>query len=97
MVILQWLFIAGILISLLLSVYFSLRSRRSSEPRLRGLYAARMNICMGSMLILMAGIQMIMFTGDTVRIIVGSLFLLLGLFNLFAGLRNHKHFSTLQS
>lgn len=97
MEILQWLFIAGILISLLFSVFFSMRSRRASEPRLRGLYAARMNIAMGCMLILMAGIQMIMFTGDTVRVIVGSLFLLLGLFNLFAGLRNHKHYSALGS
>ncbi|MFS0727296.1 YtpI family protein [Paenibacillus sp. 1P07SE] len=97
MEILQWLFIAGIITALLSSVFFSLRARRSKDQRLRGLYAARMNISMGIMLILMAGIQMIMFTGDTVRVIVGTLFLLLGLFNFFAGLRNHRHFSTLKS
>jgi len=94
MEIVQWLFIAGIIASLLSSVFFSLRARRSTEPVQRGLYTARMNISMGIMLLLMAGIQMVMFAGDTVRVIVGSIFLLLGLFNLFAGLRNHRHYST---
>ncbi|GBF73991.1 hypothetical protein PA598K_02319 [Paenibacillus sp. 598K] len=94
MEIVQWLFIAGIIASLLSSVFFSLRARRSAEPVQRGLYTARMNISMGLMLLLMAGIQMVMFAGDTVRVIVGSIFLLLGLFNLFAGLRNHRHYST---
>lgn len=93
MEIVQWLFIAGIIASLLSSVFFSLRARRSAEPTQRGLYTARMNISMGLMLLLMAGIQMVMFAGDTVRVIVGSIFLLLGLFNLFAGLRNHRHYT----
>lgn len=75
------------------SVLYSVRYRRTPDGRLRGLYNARMNISMGLMLILMAIIQMFLFSGSTVRVIVGALFLLLGIFNLFAGLRNHAHFS----
>lgn len=85
----------GVLIVLFsfLTVFFSFRARRSPDGRLRGLYAARMNISMGIMLILIAMIQMFMFSGSTLRVIVGAVFMLLGLFNLFAGLRNHAHFS----
>ena len=54
-----------------------------------------MNISMGFMLIFIAVIQMTMFTGSTVRVIVGSVLLCLGAFNLFAGLRNHASFQRL--
>ncbi|WP_255570502.1 YtpI family protein [Cohnella sp. CFH 77786] len=89
----QWTL--GILIALssLSSVVFSVRSRRQADARLRGLYAARMNVSMGLMLIFIALIQMFLFSGSTVRVIVGALFLLIGLFNLFAGVRNHAYFS----
>ncbi|GGG26497.1 YtpI family protein [Paenibacillus abyssi] len=96
MVIVQWLLIAGILASLLLTVFFSTKSRRSKDHRARGLYTARMNICMGIMLVLMSLIQMVMFSGSTVRVIVGSVFLVLGLFNLFAGLRNHTIYGSMK-
>jgi uncharacterized membrane protein len=54
-----------------------------------------MNICMGLMLIFIAALMMILFTGSSVKVVVGGLFILLGLFNLFAGLRNHSHFARL--
>jgi len=75
------------------SAFFSVRSRRAREGKLRGLYASRMNISMGLMLIFIALIQMFLFTGSSVRVVVGSVFFLLGLFNLFAGIRNHSHFA----
>lgn len=75
------------------SVYFSVKYRRQTNAVLRGLYAARMNICMGLMLIVLAVIQLFFFPGSNTRIILGTLFLLLGLFNLFAGIRNHSFFS----
>jgi hypothetical protein len=50
---------------------------------------------MGLMLILIAPVQMLIFTGSSVRVVVGAVFCLLGLFNLFAGLRNHSHFTRL--
>lgn len=94
---LQWIFGIVIILSSLSSVVFSFRSRRSRDVRLRGLYAARMNISMGIMLIFIALFQMVIFSGSSIRVVVGSVFLLLGLFNLFAGARNHGHFRRMQS
>lgn len=82
-----------VVLSSISSVVFSIRSRRSTDKRQYGINAARMNISMGLMLIFIAFIQMFMFSGSTVRVIVGAVFLLLGLFNLFAGLRNHGVYS----
>lgn len=96
MEILQQILVVLICLTLICSLYFSIRSRRSSDGVLRGLYGARMNISMGLMLLFMAFIQMVMFTGSTVRVLVGTLLLAVGLFNLFAGLRNHSYFSRQQ-
>ena len=90
---LQVVLIAAVVVSSALSVYFSFRSRRADTVKQSGIYAARMNICMGIMLISIALIQILLFDTSTVRVIVGSVFLLLGLFNLFAGLRNHSIYS----
>ncbi|MFC4304807.1 YtpI family protein [Cohnella boryungensis] len=92
---LQWAFGALIIVACFFSAVYSYRSRRTKDGRLRGLYASRMNISMGLMLIFIAIIQMFMFTGSSVRVAVGAVFCLLGLFNLFAGLRNHSHFTRL--
>ncbi|WP_027094006.1 YtpI family protein [Cohnella thermotolerans] len=94
---LQWIFGLIVVATSVLSVYFSYRSRRSADPVLRGLYGARMNMCIGVTLIFLALIQMVLFSGSTLRVIVGSLFMLLGLFNLFAGMRNHSHFTKRRS
>lgn len=89
---LQWIFGAIVALTAVLSLVFSFRSRRSADPLIRGLNTSRMNICIGLMLIFLALIQMVLFSGSTLRVIVGAVFLLMGLFNLFAGLRNHAHF-----
>lgn len=90
MYILFWALIVTIAASSVMSVVFSFKSRRSADLKSRGVYAARTNICMGITLILLAFVQMLMFSGSTLRLIVGAVFLLLGLFNLFAGMRNHS-------
>ncbi len=92
---LQWVFGALIIVTCVLSALYSFRSRRSTDGRMRGLYASRMNISMGLMLIFIAIIQMFLFSGSSIRVVIGALFFLLGLFNLFAGMRNHSHFSRL--
>lgn len=69
------------------SVYFSIRSR-GAEQTSRGLLTANMNISMGVMLICLASIQLFFFFDSWVRIAIGTVFMLLGLFNLFAGIRN---------
>lgn len=88
-----YVFYFGILLTCILSVVFSFKSRRSTDPKLRGLNGARMNISMGAFLLLAALVQLVLFEPDTLRVIVGSVFLLLGLFNIFSGLRNYSHFS----
>jgi hypothetical protein len=86
-------FYAGIALTCVLSVFFSFTSRRAADAKSRGLNAARMNLSMGSLLLLASLVQLILFEPDTVRIIVGTLFLLIGIFNIFAGFRNYGYFS----
>lgn len=83
----------AVILTLLFSMYYSVKRRRADSHKSSGLYSARMNICMGSMLVFIALIQILLFEETTVRIIVGSVFLLLGLFNVFAGIRNHTIYS----
>ncbi|WP_159881599.1 YtpI family protein [Paenibacillus puerhi] len=82
-----------IVIAVAFSVYYSFRYRRQSDPRLRGLLSSRMNIAMGVMLILIALTQLFFFTDSVTRRIFGTVCMLLGIWNLFAGLRNHMHYS----
>lgn len=81
-----------IILSLLVSLFYSFKSRRSQDPKLRGLYASRMNIAMGIMLIIIAVSQLFFFTDSNTRRVFGVVCFLLGMFNLFAGLRNHSYF-----
>ncbi|MCI3925141.1 YtpI family protein [Paenibacillus sp. TRM 82003] len=85
-------FYAAIALACVLSVLFSFKSRRAADPKSRGLYAARMNMSMGALLILFSLVQFLLFEPDTVRVVVGTLFLLLGLFNLVSGIRSHAYF-----
>lgn len=82
-----------IVLSLLLTVYYSYRYRREQDPKLRGLYASRMNIAMGSMLLILAVSQLFFFNDSVIRRIFGVVCFILGMFNFFVGLRNHIHFS----
>lgn len=93
---LHWVIIIGICFTSLLSVFFSFKARRQSDMRLRGLYAARLNMSMGVMLLFIALFFMLAYTGSTIKVIIGSLLLVIGLFNLFAGLRNHSVYNTMK-
>lgn len=77
-----------IFVSLLFSITYSVRSRREKEPIRKGILTGKLNISMGSMLIFISAIQLLYSNESTLRIILGAVFLLLGLFNMFAGLRN---------
>ncbi|CAM4116051.1 YtpI family protein [Paenibacillus alkaliterrae] len=90
----QWLFAPGIFISLVLSAVFSFKSRRSTDARTRGLFTARMNISMGIMLLFIALVQLFLSGESTLRIVIGAVFMVLGVFNLFAGLRNLSLYRT---
>lgn len=77
-----------------LSIFYSIKARRAAVGKLRGLYNARLNIAMGVMLVCLGFVQLFLFEFDSwIRIGVGVVFLLIGLFNMFAGFRNHAYFN----
>ncbi|WP_248930500.1 YtpI family protein [Paenibacillus hamazuiensis] len=82
-----------IVVMLVVSVYFSIRYRRESDPGRRGLFTSQMNISIGIMLAIIAVTQLFFFTDSVTRRVFGTVCLLLGLFNLFAGIRNYSIFS----
>lgn len=94
---LTYVFYAAIVLTSALSVFFSFRSRRASDPIQRGLHAAKMNLSMGSLLISMALVQWFLFEPDTIRIVLGSVFIVIGLFNVFSGFRSYGYFSRISS
>jgi|GEM_PF-298509 len=87
--------LAIVVLCAVLSFLFSFRYRRATDAAVRGLFQARMNISMGIMLIAIAIIQIFLFEANWLRSIIGAIFLLMGLFNLFAGIRNRRIFSQL--
>lgn len=89
---LQWVLFFVIIYGAMNALRYSRESRRTDEPRERGKSSALMNIYLGTMLIAMAIIQLFYYEGSTVRVVIGSLFLLLGVFNVWAGSRNYKAF-----
>lgn len=93
----EYVLYAVLIIACVCSVYFSFRSRRSLDPAVRGMNAAKNNVSMGVMLIVLAIIQMFMFTGSSLRVVIGALFMVLGAFNIFAGLRNISFYTRRQS
>jgi glucose uptake protein GlcU len=88
----SFLLTAVILFSLMSTVFYSYRSRTQSDAFIRGALTAKMNISMGIMLVAMAMLQIFLFEANTLRTILGIIFLLLGLFNFFSGVRNHMHY-----
>lgn len=72
------------------SIYFSFKRRRGTSQMEQGLAASKMNICMGLMLVTLGIMQLFITIQTWVNFTVGIVFALLGLFNLFAGIRNHS-------
>jgi glucose uptake protein GlcU len=85
---------AVILISMVLAIFYSYRYRSQTDAIKRGAFAAKMNISMGFMLVFMAILQIFMFEANTMRTILGIVFLLMGLFNFFSGVRNHMYYKS---
>jgi len=75
-----------------LSVFYSFRYRRATDPAVRGLNQAKTNINMGITLIAISLILILTYEANWLRAIIGAIFLLMGLFNLFAGIRNRRIF-----
>lgn len=83
-----------IIIAAAFSVFYSIKTRQYRKEGnfdIMKYYNSKANIGMGIMLIAMATVQFIAFGAEsTARVVVGSAFLLLGAFNLYAGIRNYR-------
>ncbi|GAB2723018.1 YtpI family protein [Paenibacillus thermoaerophilus] len=77
------------------SVYFSIRTRRLKGRKARGLSAAKTNISMGIMLIFAAVTLLFLFVDTGTRRTVATVFLIIGVFNLYAGLRSYSAYMRL--
>jgi hypothetical protein len=84
------------LITLILTIFYSIKYRRQKADNLRGLFAARMNINMGIMLVCISLFQFLFFNFSNTRVVFGAIILLLGLFNFFAGVRNHSLYQNMK-
>ena len=84
----QWFLSPVIFISALFAIYFSVKSRQAKEPIKKGILGGKLNISMGIMLIFISFVQLFLSNESTLRIVLGAVFLVLGIFNLFAGMRN---------
>ncbi|QHT60118.1 hypothetical protein GXP70_09305 [Paenibacillus lycopersici] len=93
---LHWIIVTLICLTALCSVYFSYNARRTSDVRRRGMLSARLNMCMGVMLVFIALFMMLAFSGSTVKVIISALIIVIGLFNLFAGLRNNSIYRSMK-
>ncbi|MEX2416464.1 MAG: YtpI family protein [Paenibacillaceae bacterium] len=89
LVTLQYILYVSFIIAIGFSIYYSVKFRRERRLDHRGLLQAKQNISMGIMLILLALYPLLIISGSSIGIVIGAMFLLMGLFNLFAGIRNH--------
>lgn len=94
--VLKYALIAIFAVAMVFSALNSIRSRRTSDAAIAGLYRSWTNIWMGGMLIVLALILMFVFTGSTLSVVVEALFLIMGAYNLFAGIRNRSYYARLQ-
>lgn len=92
----KYILIALFAIAMICSAMNSIRSRRTTDQHVAGLYRSWTNIWMGCMLIILALILMFVFTGSTLSVIVEALFLIMGAYNVFAGLRNRSYYARLK-
>lgn len=95
--IIRYVLFGLLLISTITAGISSVRSRRSRDLQQRGILQAISNIWMGIMLIVLACIQMFMFQGSTVAVIIEALFLVLGAFHVFSGIRNRSYYANQKS
>ncbi|MBN6188000.1 hypothetical protein JQN58_14085 [Aneurinibacillus sp. BA2021] len=84
-----------LILSATVALYYAITWRSQHGVKAR-IYQSRMNIAMGIFL-LGVGFNQLTFEGaDTIRFIIGIVFLLIGGVNLFMGVRNLRYFMKLQ-
>ncbi|NMO95503.1 YtpI family protein [Paenibacillus lemnae] len=93
---LKYVLIALLAISTLAAARNSIYARRKKDPLDRGMHRASTNIWMGVMLVVLSVLAMFMFSGSTLAVIVEAIFMVLGAFNIFAGIRSRSYLNRQQ-
>ncbi|MBN2908979.1 hypothetical protein JQC72_05505 [Polycladomyces sp. WAk] len=87
-------FVAIIIVTAILVFIYNMAARRSEGNR-RGFHQAKMNISMGVMFLAIAGMHFATPGGAWLRTLLNTLILLIGLINLYYGIKHYRHFRTL--
>ncbi|KWX71185.1 YtpI family protein [Paenibacillus jilunlii] len=82
-----------VMVCLIGAAVYSYTSRRAQNPLEKGAKRSIMNILLGAMLVSLSLICMFVFRGSTVNVIIEAVFLLIGAFNIFSGLRSYGFYS----
>ncbi len=85
----SWIVFVLLLVELACTVFFSITARRQQDPVKRGVYFARMNIMIGVLFLTLSTAQLFLSPYSSWRVAFAILVLLIGLYNLFVGIRNH--------
>jgi hypothetical protein len=84
-----------LLIELAVTVYYSIRGRRSRDILQRAIFFARMNIMIGVLFLTMSFAQLFTTSYNQWLIMFAIVVMIIGLFNLFVGIRNHGIYTRL--
>lgn len=79
------------------AAFFSTSSRRTPDPLEKGRKRSVMNVMMGAMLVNLGLISMFLFPGSTLNILIEAIFLIIGAFNIFSGIRSYGYYSRMKS
>ncbi|WP_339223681.1 YtpI family protein [Paenibacillus sp. FSL H8-0332] len=93
----KYLLFALLVIFMVCAAAYSISSRRSTDPLVQGTKRSIMNMLLGGMLVTLSLMSMFMFRGSTLNVVIETAFLLLGLFNVFSGLRSYSYYSRMRS
>lgn len=95
--IIKYLLFVLLVVFMISAAMYSFSSRRAADPLIKGLNRSIMNVLLGAMLVTLSLMSMFIFRGSTLNVVIEAAFLLLGIFNIFSGLRSHGYYSQLRS
>ncbi|WP_379135860.1 YtpI family protein [Paenibacillus sp. sgz500958] len=93
----KYLLFILLVIFVISAALFSIAARRTPDPLDKGLKRSALNILMGAMLVTLALMSMFLFHGSTLSVIIEAVFILMGLFNMFSGLRSRSYYLRMKS
>ncbi|WP_238654778.1 YtpI family protein [Paenibacillus piscarius] len=93
----KYLLFALMVVFMISAAVYSYSSRRAADPLVKGAKRSVMNMLLGGMLVTLSLMSMFIFRGSTLNIVIEAVFLVLGLFNIFSGLRSYSYYSRARS